>query len=460
VDARRRRIVTTAWTGVLALLVLGALPVFGAQAAEDATTSEQAYDPWNGMDPDGRIPAVGKPVEHPERWRYIPEGRLKPGNVLQRFMVSSFIAPFFFNDSDVGFGGGLALTDIDFREQRRREFLGLFLSYSDEGQQAYTAIWQRWLHHRELPSGGVLQEERSFVRASGGYSRTLTRRFFGIGDDTEERDETSYTDEVAQAALGVDVTLPDPGDDLVLGLGTRVEWHNLGPGHVDDAGQTAQAFPALFDAADRYVLGWLRTEVRWDTRDSQLLPYRGYDVGVRADAAPFQSHWNAGAIFTLFGSGFIPVPGLFHAGGTGSSEENPPTDTIALHLETAMTAGHLPFFALPSYGGGELGRGYIEGRFRDRSLWAGTIEYRFWVVPRGFALSPWTPEVRVERLGLALFYDVGAVGDRWWDLFRSTPRNSGGIGFRATLERNAPFRVDVGFSGEGAQVTAGFGLSF
>lgn len=442
---------------VISLVLLGGSVTLAGEAEEGEVP---VFDPWSGLDRDGRIPAIEKPVEHPERWRYIPEGRLKPGNVLQRFMVSSFIAPFLFNDSDVGFGGGLALTDIDFRERRRREFLGLFLSYSTEGQQAYTAIWQRWLHHQELASGGVLQEERSFVRAAGGYSRTLTRRFFGIGDDTDEDDETSYADEYAHLGLGMDLALPDPGDDLVLGLGARVEWHNLGPGHVDDAGQTARRFPALFAAADRDALGWLHTELRWDTRDSQRLPYRGVDLGARIDAAPFQSAWNAGAIFGLFGSGFIPVPGLFHSGGTGSREEHPPTDTVALHLETETTAGYLPFLALPSFGGGERGRGYVEGRFRDRSLWAGTIEYRFWVVPRGFALSPWTPEVRVERLGLALFYDVGAVADQWWDLLRSTPRNSIGIGFRATLERSAPFRVDVGFSNEGAEVTAGFGLSF
>src|SRR6185369_6225428 len=144
-------IVTAVRAGiVLALLMTGAVAVLAQQPPDDGEAGEAAYDPWRGIERNGRIPAVDKPVEHPERWRYIPEGRLKPGNVLQRFMVSSFIAPFFFNDSDVGFGGGLALTDIDFREQRRREFLGLFLSYSSEGQQAYTAIWQRWLHHREL----------------------------------------------------------------------------------------------------------------------------------------------------------------------------------------------------------------------------------------------------------------------------------------------------------------------
>lgn len=422
--------------------------------------ADDAYDPWRGMERDGRIPAVEKPVEHPERWRYIPEGRLKPGNVFERFMISSFIAPFFFRDTDVGFGGGLALTDIDFREQRRREFAGLFLSYSAEGQQAYTIIWQRWLHHRDLPDGGVLQEERSRVRVATGYQRTLTRRFFGLGDDTEEHDETSYSDEYGLLDVGLDLAIPDPGDDLVLGIGVRAEWHNLSNGEVDDAGNTKDVFPSLFDDADRDALGWLRTELRWDTRDSQVLPYRGFDVGARINAALLQTEADAGAIFGLFGSKFFPLPGLFHSGGTGTSEEHPPTDSIALRLETETTAGELPFYALPTFGGGERGRGFIEGRFRDRSLWAATAEYRFWVVPRGFALTPWTPHVRVERLGLALFYDVGSVADDWWDLFQATPKHSAGIGFRATLERSAPFRVDLGFSKEGAEVTAGFGLSF
>jgi hypothetical protein len=442
--------------GVRRFLVAAVAAVGALARAEDEATP---FDPWRGIDRDGRIPAIEKPVEHPERWRYIPEGRIKPGNVLERFMVSSFIAPFFFNDTDVGFGGGLAITDIDFRQQRRREFAGVFLSHTTEGQQAYTAVWRRWLHHREVEGGGVLQEERSFVRAATGYRRTLTRRFFGFGDDTDENDETSYTDETGFAEVGLDLALPNPGDDVVLGVGVRGEWHNLARGHVDDAGQTRRQFPALFRDGDRDGLGWLQLELRYDTRDSQRLAYRGFDVGARIDAAPVQSEGDAGAIFGVFAAKYFPVPGLFHAGGRGE-EEHPPTDSIALRVDSATTAGDLPFYALPTLGGAQRGRGFIEGRFRDRSLWAATVEYRFWVIPRGFPLSPWTPAVRVERLGMALFYDVGSVADEWWDLFRATPKHSGGVGFRATLERSAPFRVDVGFSDEGPEVNAGFGLSF
>ena len=113
-----------------------------------AVADPQAFDPLQGLDPDGRIPGIVRPADlpNPGRWRYIPEGRIKPGNVLQRFLVSSMIAPFVFYDGDVGAGFGVALVDIDFREQRRQEFAGAFLSYTTEGQQNYTFIWRRWLH--------------------------------------------------------------------------------------------------------------------------------------------------------------------------------------------------------------------------------------------------------------------------------------------------------------------------
>jgi hypothetical protein len=65
---------------------------------------EAVFDPLQGMDADGRIPKVPLPIDlpNPERWRYVPEGRLKPGNVFERFMVSSFIAPIVYYEEAVG----------------------------------------------------------------------------------------------------------------------------------------------------------------------------------------------------------------------------------------------------------------------------------------------------------------------------------------------------------------------
>jgi hypothetical protein len=52
------------------------------------------------------------------------------------------------------------------------------------------------------------------------------------------------------------------------------------------------------------------------------------------------------------------------------------------------------------------------------------------------------------------------VENDWSDLFHARVRVSYGVGLRVALERAAPFRVDLGFSEDGIQVTAGFGLPF
>ena len=454
----RGRRVRLGWLFVLVASV--APPAIATPPASDAADPAVTFDPWAGIDRDGRIPKVEKPDDlgHPDRWRYIPEGRLKPGNVFQRFLVSSFIAPFFFNDTDVGFGGGVAITDLDFRDQRRQEFLGLFLSHTTEGQQAYTGVWRHWLHHREAEGGGVFQEERSFISAWAGYENSLTRRYFGQGDATNESDESGYSDQTAFARLGVELAIPDPGDDVVAGVALRGEWHDLGKGEVSGAGDTRDLFSNAFSDADDSWLVWLETELRYDTRDSQRLPYRGSEIGARVEAALLQDGGSVGAIFTMFGSHVLPVPALFHDGGD-EGEENPPTDTFALSLKTRAAAGELPFYALPDLGGSYTLRGFVAGRFRDDASWQASAEYRFWVLARGFPI-PFTETLRVERLGMALFADVGGVDGDWPGLFGARVHASGGLGLRLTLERSAPFRVDVGFSSEGVEVTARFGLAF
>lgn len=425
-----------------------------------ANAQSADFDPWAGIDRNGRIPSVEKPanLQHPERWRYIPEGRIMPGNPFQRFLVSSFIAPIIFRDTDVGFGGGIAITDIDFREQRRREFGALFLSYSVEGQQSYVGVWRRWLHQLDAPEGGIFQEERSFLTGALGYQKALTRRFYGFGGDSSENGESSYADAAIFGHFGIDRALRHPGDDWVGAIGIRGEWHRLSEGKVSGEPDTEDAFRATFKDAENQWLLWLQTQLRYDTRDSQVLPYRGFEVGAAIDSALLQSGQDVGAILSAFGSKIFPVPPLLHDGGD-PEEEHPPTDTLAFSLVTRGTAGDLPFFSLPTLGGSHTLRGYIEGRFRDRATWHAAAEYRFWVIPRGFPI-PFTDALRVERVGLALFAESGSLDEDWWGLFDSRVRFSGGIGLRATLERSAPFRVDIGFSKEGVEVSAGFGLTF
>ena len=449
------------WASALLVLVLMApLPAFSQIGEPDIVSPEleSVYDPFEGMDRDGRIPKVDKAayVDRPERWRYVPEGRIKPGNIFDRFLVSSFAVPIFFSNQDVGTGFGIALTDIDFRKQRRREFLGGFFSYTTEGQQSYVMRWRRWLKHIEVPEGGVLQEERSFLRAGGGYQKTLTRRFFGIGPSTQANDETSYTDAVFFVDLGIAKSLEGALDDFVFELGVRGEAHNLDDGRVSGKPNTETEFPRLYSDAEKVVLGFLTGGLRWDTRDSQRNAYRGSAIGASFDAALGQREGDLGAAYRIFADHIFTMPPLFHDGGS-EEEEHPPTDSLAFHFESQLSSGKLPFYSKPTLGGNLLMRGYIAGRWRDNALWTAATEYRFWFIPRGFTV--WR-HIRVERVGAALFYEVGAVAEDGFALFDSKVRHSYGISGRATIERAALFRMDFGFSADGLNFAAGFGLAF
>ena len=451
------------------LLLLSACCVTGTLWAEDPMGQPMGqepgvvFDPFRGMDQNGRIPKIDYPadIQHPERWRYIPEGRIKPGSMVERFWVTSFVTPIVFYEEDVGLGGGVAITDIDFRQTRRQEFAGIFLSTTTEGQERYKVVWQRWLNHRSLPTGGVLMEERSYVRASSGYDRSLTRRFYGLGSNSKEQDETSFTDELSYAELNLQMTAPHPGDDLVLRLGVHAEHRNLYRGRVQDRPSTEDIYPTLVSYGDSYSSAWAQGLVRYDTRDSQHNPYRGYMLEATVDAAPVQRGANnssndMGAVWGVAGNYALPVPGLFHAGAEGK-EENPPTDVIAIGGFAQATSGDLPFWALPSLGGTDSLRGYIANRFTDRVAWHASIEYRLWVISRGAAI---TDSIRFERFGIAFFYELGTVAPSINDVSDAKIHDSYGVSLRTMLERTALFRADMGWSAEGFAFTFGYGLSF
>ncbi|MFT7670749.1 MAG: hypothetical protein ACI8X5_003460 [Planctomycetota bacterium] len=420
--------------------------------------SPPTTDLLEGVEADGRIPKVQLPedVPNPDRWRYKPEGRISEGNVVDRFLVSTFAAPVLFFSSDVGTGVGVSLTDIDFRNQRRQEFATSSFTYTTEGQQNYSFFWRRWLDHRNLPGGGVIQEERSFIQARVAYRKTLTRRFFGLGADSLEANETSYTDETASVDFGLSNSLPSAGSAWVVGLGARLEHRNLGEGFVSSVGDMQDVSPVLFDDGDDLDSIWFSADLRYDTRDSQSNPYRGTLLQLWGNGTPWMTDNRTGSRYGLRGSAILPLPGLFHDNGD-STEENPPTDRLAFLASVEDSTGDLPFWALPTLGGSRRLRGYVPGRFRDQAAWFSAVEYRIVVLPRGLAYNQ---RVRVERVGMALFYELGSVADGLNHLSDADVKSSYGLSGRINLERAATFRLDLGFAEDSTNWTITYGLSF
>ncbi|MCA8964899.1 MAG: BamA/TamA family outer membrane protein, partial [Planctomycetes bacterium] len=193
----------------------------------------------------------------------------------------------------------------------------------------------------------------------------------------------------------------------------------------------------------------------WDTRDSLHQPYHGSRVGLTANTG-FGDGGDLGAVLGVDLQHVIELPPLLHRGGD-RDEENPPTDVFAVSGFVKDTVGELPFYSLPTLGGTSTLRGYIQNRFTDRAAAHFAAEYRFGIVPRGVVF---TDTIRIERIGLAVFYEGGTVASGIEDLADGRYLDSYGLGLRVAFAREATFRVDFGFSDEGLNYTIAFGNSF
>ncbi|MGA0197158.1 MAG: BamA/TamA family outer membrane protein [Schleiferiaceae bacterium] len=123
---------------------------------------------------------------------------------------------------------------------------------------------------------------------------------------------------------------------------------------------------------------------------------------------------------------------------------------FAAQVYGQFTSGNAPFNMLALMGGESLLRGYYLGRYRDKNLVAGQVEYR--ILP--FELS--------KRWGASVFLAAGQVyGDEYgfnWDQFLPT----GGAGIRYLIfpEKDIYTRIDVSFTEEGRGVYFFIGEAF
>lgn len=125
-------------------------------------------------------------------------------------------------------------------------------------------------------------------------------------------------------------------------------------------------------------------------------------------------------------------------------------NVLAAQLYGQFTTGDPPFNMLSLMGGESLMRGYYLGRYRDKNLIAGQVEYR--ILPFSFS----------KRLGAGAFLAAGQVfGDDHafqWNQFLPT----GGVGLRFLLfpEKDIYTRLDIAFTEEGHGLYVFIGEAF
>ena len=123
---------------------------------------------------------------------------------------------------------------------------------------------------------------------------------------------------------------------------------------------------------------------------------------------------------------------------------------LAAQLYGQFTLGNAPFNMLSLMGGESLMRGYYLGRYRDKNLIAGQLEYR--ILPFNFS----------KRWGASAFMAAGQVYDENETFQFKNLLPTGGLGLRFLVfpEKDIYTRVDVAFTEEGRGIYFFIGEAF
>jgi hypothetical protein len=243
--------------------------------------------------------------------------------------------------------------------------------------------------------------------------REFPDRFFGIGGDTPDSAEEAFTARSIQAAAQWTHALREGFKAGFIGL-----WRTQDM--VETEAGRSLAGGTVPGSGDWTVVG-LGPQIAWDTRDNTYYPRSGNwaELGYA-----FYAPWDGP------GSSFRQLRfDARHYRPLGARQ------VIAFQMRFEALEGEVPFALLPGLGGGNLLRGYYQGRHRDRSLAVAQAEYRF---------PLW------RRLGGAAFAAGGTVAPDPASLPEGPLRAGGGAGLRCRLNREGVnLRVDMAFDREG-----------
>jgi hypothetical protein len=320
-------------------------------------------------------------------------------------------------------GGGLALGPAV-----RRPFgeTGSLSGYAAWSIRNYKALDARLL-------APAVAAGRIRLEAHGRWLDAPSVAFYGVGNDTRRGARSTFLLRPTTVGATASVT-PIPS----LRLGGGVDYLDIETGR----GRREVSATDRFAAADAPGLGASpsftvpRAFAELDTRQSP-----GYTTSgalVRVDVASYrQRDVSAFSFRRLDAESNVFIPIL---------RANWVIALRALASFTDADAGSdVPFFLMPSLGGGSELRGFRSFRFRDRHRMLFTGEYR------------WTPS---RFLDMALFYETGAVAARRGDLSSATLHPSYGFGMRFHAPQATVLRFELARGREGTRFIVGSGPVF
>lgn len=314
--------------------------------------------------------------------------------------------PLLFYTTDTGIAGGLTLVGAPKHgdgTDDRSSFVRLSATYTQMHQGEFTAGITGPLVGDDYLGEG----EFSYFN----YPAT----FYGLGAEAElsERYESQQL-EASAAVLRTVGTHAYVGPRLALG-------HQ----RFSEVATDSKLATFLGQGVDSETFAGAGIVARYDSRNSPHFPTSGY-FGEAQMTLHAVTRETAGmyAQFELDGRTFVSI---------GRSL------VLATRGFAASSLGEVPLAGMTELGGLFLLRGYPAGRYAGEHVITGQAELRvplFW------------------RLRLVSFLAAGAVSREIDTIFASSPKVSGGVGLRLSVNqaRDINIRVDLGFSPDGTGV--------
>ncbi len=270
-----------------------------------------------------------------------------------------------------------------------------------------------------------LLKRRGRLSLLGGWREATDVGFYGIGTantSADDRANYSFRQPYGTASLSVDAARY-----LVLGGAVEYSQWDLGGGKSDPSIErihTLETLPGL-EATTNYF------------HPSATLAF---------DSRPAAGYAKSGGYYGVTFHGYVDPDDVY---GFRQVDYEAVQHLPILHdawvlslrgrVETTHTDGGqtVPFFMMPSLGGGSSLRGFASWRFRDRHSLLLSAEWRI---------------LLNHFLDMAVFYDTGKVVARTEDLDLNGLKDNYGIGFRFHGPLATPLRIELAKSNEGLAI--------
>ncbi|MGA2192401.1 MAG: BamA/TamA family outer membrane protein [Nitrospirota bacterium] len=303
----------------------------------------------------------------------------------------------------------------------------IFISRSTEVDQEYTAEY--W-DNKFLDGKFRLYARLSFFRDS-------QYRFFGLGPQSREADETDYSDVEFTPAFKLGYRLPH---NFELSYGETLRWVTIRPGTVNSLPYIQDRFPKL-QGIDGGAAIERRLTLSYDTRDDEVFPSRGWYANAFEELLQSFTH---DRVFTRTGGDVRKFYTL---------DDDKRFITVVKAAVEVTGGRNIPFWEESTIGGENTLRGFGDYRYRDNNFILLNLEERIRLF-RWHLFGVWS------EWEAAPFVDVGKVFSSFRKDFFEDYQFNPGIGFRAIVQPNIVGRVDIGYGHDGLAAFVGLDFPF